>query len=118
MLTSNMNPLSRNAGRKVTRIAVCPATNWLRVTAEINRPIPRTTNRNSELTKIAQIQLVSAKADPQVVSGYKNAFGEWIIACGLRELTETFAIFLDGVHRSCLIMATHGNVPFVSIGYR
>jgi hypothetical protein len=71
-----------------------------------------------ELTKIAQIQLVSAKADPQVVSGYKNVFGEWIIACGLRELTETFAIFLDGVHRSCLIMATHGNVPFVSIGYR
>lgn len=60
-----------------------------------------------ELTKITLIRLVPANADAQVVRGYKKAFEEWIIACGLRELTETFAIFLDGVHRSCLIMATH-----------
>jgi hypothetical protein len=62
---------------------------------------------NYKLTQITQIQLVPENANNQVLSDYKDAFEHWIISCGLRELTETFAIFLDGVHRSCLIMATH-----------
>lgn len=60
-----------------------------------------------ELTQIAQIHIVPANVNEQVLSDYKGAFEHWIITCGLRELIETFGVFLDGVHRSCLVMATH-----------
>ncbi|OIQ78612.1 hypothetical protein GALL_396720 [mine drainage metagenome] len=44
---SKMNPDSRNAGKKVVMMAICPATNWLLAMVEMNRPMPRAVRRNS-----------------------------------------------------------------------
>lgn len=60
-----------------------------------------------ELSQITQIQLVPSNADENTIKNYKSAFENWIISCGLRELIETFAVFLEGIHKSCLLMATN-----------
>lgn len=40
----------------------------------------------------------------------KEEFALWIITGGLRELVESFAIFLDRTHKACLICALHKRV--------
>lgn len=35
----------------------------------------------------------------------KKTFACWIVTCGLRELIETFALFLDSIHHACLLVA-------------
>lgn len=39
------------------------------------------------------------------VRDFKEHFATWIIGCGLRELLEHYALFLDRIHESCLIIA-------------
>lgn len=58
-----------------------------------------------ELTQITSIQLVPPDADEKTLSHYKEQFSLWITACGLRELMETFAVFLDEVHQASLLIA-------------
>lgn len=58
-----------------------------------------------ELTEITSIQLVPPDADEKTLKHYKEHFSLWIIACGLRELMETFATFLDEVHSASLLIA-------------
>lgn len=59
------------------------------------------------LTEITQIQIVPPNADDKTVTHYKKEFELWIIMCGLRELIETFAVFLDGIQNACPLMAVH-----------
>ena len=63
--------------------------------------------RDYGLTEITQIQIVPPNADDKTIAHYKEEFGLWIIMCGLRELIETFAVFLDGIQNACLLMALH-----------
>jgi hypothetical protein len=63
--------------------------------------------RNYEFTEITQIQSVTPNADDKTIAHYKKEFELWIIMCGLRELIETFAVFLDGIQNACLLMAMH-----------
>jgi ABC-2 type transport system permease protein len=61
---SKMNPESRKAGRKVAMMAIWPATNWLRASVEIVRPMPSAASRN----RLAQPQ--SSQNEPR--SGTPN----------------------------------------------
>ena len=58
--------------------------------------------RNYQLTHLTNIQLVPNVA-PEAVSHFKDEFRIWIEANGFRELVETFSIFLDALHRVCLV---------------
>jgi len=55
-----------------------------------------------ELTNLTQIQIIPPDADEKTLSHFKTEFGHWIVANGLRELIETFSVFLDEVHSACL----------------
>lgn len=57
-----------------------------------------------ELTDITDLRMVPPNADRKTLAQYKKAFSTWITACGLRELEETFCVFLDSVHSSCLVI--------------
>jgi hypothetical protein len=66
-----------------------------------------------ELTDISPIHLVPSNVPEETIAHFKTEFGRWIIANGLRELIETFALFLDRTHDACLIMASHkGKITF------
>jgi len=58
-----------------------------------------------QLTRLAPIQLVSPDADEKTITHYKEQFALWIITCGLRELVDTFAIFLDEIHHASLLIS-------------
>ncbi len=47
-LMSKMKPDRIKAGKNVTMMATCPATNWLFATTDIRRPIERAVTRKSE----------------------------------------------------------------------
>ena len=47
-----------------------------------------------------------ANLDEATLCGFKNAFEHWIIANGLRELVESFGLFLDGIHGMCRMIRT------------
>jgi hypothetical protein len=60
-----------------------------------------------ELTDVTQLQLVPPDVNSETLAKFKDEFGIWIVACGLRELIETFAVYLDAIHNACLFMAFH-----------
>ena len=62
---------------------------------------------NYELTKITQIQLMPNDVSLETHKHFKDEFSLWIIGNGLRELIETFKVFLDSLHHNCLLMAFH-----------
>lgn len=51
-------------------------------------------------------EFIEPISDDAKIAELKTEFGRWIIANGLRELVETFALFLDQVNHVCLLMAT------------
>lgn len=63
--------------------------------------------RNYELADLSPIHLVPSKVPDETIDHFKTEFGRWIVACGLRELIETFGLFLDRTHNACLFMAYH-----------
>jgi hypothetical protein len=68
------------------------------------------------LAETDHAQLVPPITDPSKLQEAKTAFGQWIVSCGVREAIETFAIFLDEVHRVCLFVAHHkGKLPDVDV---
>lgn len=56
-----------------------------------------------QLTKITKLQLMPEAKDGEIVSQFKNEFRTWVEGNGLRELIETFAIFLDRIHDACIV---------------
>ena len=58
-----------------------------------------------ELTDISPIHLVPSNVPEETIAHFKTEFGRWVITNGLRELIETFALFLDRTHNACLFMA-------------
>lgn len=63
--------------------------------------------REYELTNISAIQLIQPDADDETLSHYKEEFSTWVVACALREMIESFGVFLDGIYEACLVMAVH-----------
>lgn len=58
-----------------------------------------------QLTDLMMLRVMPDNVDDQTLAGFKTAFHQWIISNGLRELVETFATFLDQVHKVCLFIA-------------
>lgn len=52
------------------------------------------------------LRLVPENASEQKIKRFKENFEKWIISNGLRELIETFGLFLDKIHQACLWFAT------------
>ncbi len=52
-------------------------------------------------------QILPDNFDEKAISNLKTEFEKWVILSSLRELIETFAVYLDGVHRVCLIAASN-----------
>jgi hypothetical protein len=59
--------------------------------------------KDYRLSKITKVELVSSDASEEQIERFKKDFSYWIIGNGLRELTETFNIFLDRLHDACLL---------------
>jgi hypothetical protein len=59
------------------------------------------------LSKISMVQVLPDKLNDQSITHLKEEFEKWIISNGLRELVESFGLFLDRVHTACLLMATN-----------
>jgi len=57
--------------------------------------------KSFELTKFTMLRLVPGGLPPEVLTEVKENFRLWVEAAGFRELTETFGVFLDEVHRAC-----------------
>jgi hypothetical protein len=62
---------------------------------------------NYELTSLAQIQLIPSSLPDEKIQHFKEEFCKWIITCGLRELIETYNLFLDNLYHVCLILETN-----------
>ena len=62
--------------------------------------------KSYQLSHITNIQIVPDNLPDDTLDHIKNEFRIWIEASGLRELSESFSIFLDALHRECLIVQT------------
>ena len=60
------------------------------------------------LGSITGFELVPAGVDETTLSSYKEEFELWIVGCGLREMMETFNVFLDEAHHVCRFLSEHG----------
>jgi hypothetical protein len=60
-----------------------------------------------QLSNISIVQILPDKLDDNSIAHVKEEFEKWVISDGLRELVESFGLFLDKVHAACLLMATN-----------
>jgi hypothetical protein len=58
--------------------------------------------KDYSLSKITRIDLVTPDASEDEIAHIKEEFSFWIIGNGLRELIETYSVFLDGLYDACL----------------
>lgn len=59
-----------------------------------------------QLTHITKLQLVSDNVDSKTIDHFKEEFKTWVEGNGLRELLETFSVFLDHIHEAALLVST------------
>ena len=62
--------------------------------------------KNYQLENISLFRVVPDGLPDEKIEEFKKKFEGWVISCALREFVESYAVFLDHVHRSCLLMAT------------
>jgi hypothetical protein len=62
---------------------------------------------NYQLPENNYLKLVPEKVSNEELTDFKENFEKWIIANGLRELIESFGVFLDRIHQACLLLATN-----------
>jgi hypothetical protein len=60
-----------------------------------------------ELANFTGLEFIEPISDEKTLDEFKTEFGRWIIGNGLRELIETFCIFLDEIYFVCLLIATN-----------
>jgi hypothetical protein len=63
------------------------------------------TFKNYELDKYTPIQFIPNNLNDKVINHFKKEFEYWIIMNGLRELNESFSLFLDEVFHTCAIVS-------------
>ncbi|MBA1145894.1 hypothetical protein H0Z60_02365 [Ectothiorhodospiraceae bacterium WFHF3C12] len=64
--------------------------------------------KSYQLSSIPGVQVVPGDLPEEKVDHYKEEFRLWVEAGGLRELAETFAVYLDEVYRTCLLVDSAG----------
>lgn len=60
-----------------------------------------------QLSDYSAIRVMPDALDDKSIAHIKEEFEKWVILNGVRELVESFGLFLDKVHTACLLMATH-----------
>jgi len=60
-----------------------------------------------QLADLSPISLLPSAVPDETLAHFKSEYARWTTTCGLRELIETFAVFLDQVHHALLLMATN-----------
>lgn len=58
-----------------------------------------------QLTHITKLQLVSDNVDLKTLGHFKEEFKTWVEGNGLREMLETFSVFLDRIHEAALLFS-------------
>ena len=61
--------------------------------------------KDYSLSDITQIRIMPPELDDETVASFKREFGRWIVTGGLRELIESFSVYLDAIHSACVKMA-------------
>ena len=49
------------------------------------------------------LRIIPENVDNAQVKDFKKHFEQWIISCGLRELIETFSVYLCAIFKACLL---------------
>jgi len=63
------------------------------------------------LTNALQVRMLPDDLDDKAVSNIKHNFRIWVTGCGLRELIESFSVFLDEVYKVLLfVKVSRGNL--------
>lgn len=62
-----------------------------------------------QLTHITKLQLTSDAIDEKTIDHFKQEFKTWIEGNGLRELIETYSVFLDRIHYAALLIDAKAN---------
>lgn len=57
-----------------------------------------------QLTRITKLQLVPDTVDSETIGHFKEEFKTWVEGNGLRELIETFSVFLDRIYDAALLI--------------
>lgn len=57
-----------------------------------------------QLTDLVMFRVMPDAVDDQTIAKFKTEFHWWVISNGLRELVETFATFLDQIHKACFLI--------------
>lgn len=60
-----------------------------------------------QLSDLTIFRVIPDNISDAEIGHIKEEFEKWIIVNGLRELVESFAIYLDRIHTACLLMATN-----------
>jgi hypothetical protein len=58
-----------------------------------------------QLNEITLFRVMPDKVDDSQIEEFKEHFEQWIVRSALREITESFSVFLDTVNKACLRMA-------------
>ena len=56
-------------------------------------------------TKTIRIELIPSNVSDDTLRHFKTEFAVWVIGNGFREVIERFAVFLDGIHHTCQVIA-------------
>jgi hypothetical protein len=72
-----------------------------------------------KLADITGLEFIEPISDEKTLTHFKTEFGRWVVGNGLRELIETFCVFLDEIHMVCLLIASNPNkIPLDDIRKR
>jgi hypothetical protein len=66
--------------------------------------------RKYELEGITHFQFLPPSLPAETVDHFKEEFYRWVVANGLRDLSEAFSVYLDQLFEACAIAATRGTV--------
>ncbi len=59
-----------------------------------------------QLSEYSALRIMPDDLNDKSIAHVKEEFEKWVILNGVRELVESFGLFLDKVHTVCLLMAT------------
>ena len=60
-----------------------------------------------QLSEETFFRIIPDNVNDNQIKDFKSHFEHWIISCGLRELIETFSVYLTAIFKSCLLAAIH-----------
>ena len=63
--------------------------------------------KDYQLSRETAFRIMPDNLGGDQIEEFKKHYEHWIISCGLRELIETFSVYLSGIYEVCLTTALH-----------